>query len=186
MLAKNLAGSLHKEKRDILIMSYLSSLEFEGPFWSHKLLTPMMSVFRSLAGTKKVWKRGRRVGGWGEHKEAKWPQTRQREDTVSATLSPLNFVQEERIIEWRVSRTLPYGENGNIWGTRENVLKNKLLRNTIPTAIIRQTHLILQSVSFRAHIHVIGKNTQGPKTKFCLKCRHQTRRRLSSRVRQRV
>ena len=183
MLSKNLAGSLHKEKRDILIMSYLSSLEFEGLLFEVTSYWLPWCKFSGLLPEQKRYENG--GGGYGAGGNTKKPNGHglDREDTVSAMLAPLNFVQgEERIIEWRVSRTLPSGENGNMWETRENVLKNKLLRSTSPIAIIRQTHLILQSVSFRAHIHIIGKNTQGPKTKFCLKCRHQTRRHTADRL----
>ena len=148
MLSKNLAGSLHKEKRDILIMSYLSSLEFEcllfevTSYW-----LPWCKFSGLLPEQKKVW------NGTKREKSKKKPNGYgpDRGDSVPTMLSLLNFG----------------------WGeTRENVLKNKLL-STSPIAIIRQTHSILQSISFQVHICIIGKNTQGPKTKFCLKHQHQ-------------
>lgn len=180
MFSKNLAGSLHKEKRDILIMSYLSSLEFEC------LLFEATSYWLPWCRFSGLLLEQKRYETWKNQTNQKTnkikPETNgygpDREDIMSEMLSLLNCGQGEigTIESWVSQKNLPSGENGNIRETRENVFKNKLSRSTDPTAIIRQMHPVLQSKVFQVHIHIIGKDTQGSKTKLCFKCRHQSRR----------
>lgn len=162
MLSKNLAGSLHKEKRDILIMSYLSSLEFECLLFE---VTSYWLPWCKFSGLLPEQKKVRKGGGKAQQSQMAMDLTERRYCAYNAV--SLKFWTRRSKNKWMAS-----GENGNIWETRENVLKSKLL-STSPIAIIRQTHSILQSIAFQVHICIIGKNTQGPKTKFCLKHRHQ-------------
>lgn len=98
---RNLAGSLHKEKRDILIKSYLSSLEFECLLFEVTSYWLPWCKFSGLMLEQKRYETG------GEkkktQKKAKWLWAQQWEDIVSEMLFLLHCGQGRSKNNWRLS-----------------------------------------------------------------------------------